>query len=189
MSVDCSDLRDFPCGSWVKLTTRLGQDIEGEVLSHDEAERALLLKQKVDMGDIETRACNIHLVNLDHVSKVSVSDTIDKGALRSAEAFLQSKLNTSKLEKRRIRHLEEKQNAAYALKQDIDPVGVQLFNMIKKQLPDGLRWNGKDIEIHGVKITPDYAEKNCVLANDNPNNTHSLQHIKKLVRRFHEKRV
>ena len=27
-------------------------------------------------------------VNLDHVSKVSVSDTIDKGALRSAEAFL-----------------------------------------------------------------------------------------------------
>ena len=41
---------------------------------------------------------------------------------------------------------------------------VQLFNMIKKQLPDGLRWNGKDIEIHGVKITPDYAEKNCVLA-------------------------
>jgi len=146
------------------LTTRLGQDIEGEVLSHDEAERALLLKQKVDMGDIETRACNIHLVNLDHVSKVSVSDIIDKSALRSAEAFLQSKLNTSKLEKRRIRHLEEKQNAAYALKQDIDPVGVQLFNMIKKQLPDGLRWNGKDIEIHGVKITPDYAEKNCVLA-------------------------
>ena len=68
------------------------------------------------------------------------------------------------MEKRRIRHLEEKQNAAYALKQDIDPVGVQLFNMIKKQLPDGLRWNGKDIEIHGVKITPDYAEKNCVLA-------------------------
>ena len=34
MSVDCSDLRDFPCGSWVKLTTRLGQDIEGEVLSY-----------------------------------------------------------------------------------------------------------------------------------------------------------
>ena len=56
------------------------------------------------------------LVNLDHVSKVELSETVDKGALRSTEAFLQSKLNTNKLEKRRIRHLEEKQNAAYALK-------------------------------------------------------------------------
>ena len=45
----------------MKLTTRLGQDIEGEVLSHDEGERALLVKRKVDLGDIETRACNIHL--------------------------------------------------------------------------------------------------------------------------------
>ena len=120
---------------------------------------------------------------------MAVSPTVDKGGVRSTEAFLQSKLNTNKLEKRRIRHLEEKQNAAYALKQDIDPLGVELFNLIKKQLPDGLRWNGKDIEIHGVRITPDYAEKNCVLLNDNQNNTHSLQHIKKLVRRFHEKRV
>ena len=128
-------------------------------------------------------------MNLAHVSKVDVSDTVDKGAVRSTEAFLGSKLNTNKLEKRRQRLIEEKQNAAYALKQDIDPIGVQLFNMIKKQLPDGLRWNGKDIEIHGVKITPDYAEKNCVLTNDKETNTHSLQHIKKLVRRFHEKRV
>ena len=55
-------------------------------------------------------------MNLDHVSKVEVSEAVDKGALRSTEAFLQSKLNTNKLEKRRIRHLEEKQNAAYALK-------------------------------------------------------------------------
>ena len=61
MSVDYSDIRDFPCGSWVKLTTRLGQNIEGEVLSHDDQSQALLLKQKVDLGDIETRACNIHL--------------------------------------------------------------------------------------------------------------------------------
>ena len=75
MSVDCSDLREFPCGSWVKLTTRLGQDIEGEVLSHDEGERALLVKRKVDMGDIETRACNIHLGKYFHYFRLQPMET------------------------------------------------------------------------------------------------------------------
>lgn len=58
MSVEI--VSDFPCGSWVKLTTRLGQDIEGEVISYDNGQGILLLKHKVE-EEIETRACNIHL--------------------------------------------------------------------------------------------------------------------------------
>ena len=65
-------------------------------------------------------------MNLDHVSKVELSEAVDKGAIRSTEAFLQSKLNTNKLEKRRIRHLEEKQNAAYALKLGIKHLAMSI---------------------------------------------------------------
>jgi len=184
MSVEI--VSDFPCGSWVKLTTRLGQDIEGEVISYDNGQGILLLKHKVE-EEIETRACNIHLVNVAHISNVHSIDEAFKSA--KMDSFMSCKLNTAKLERRRIKHIEEKDNEAYAARLDIDPIGLELFSMIKKQLPDGLRWSGKDIEIQGVKITPAYTETNCVLTNENTGNKMALQHIKKLVRRFHEKRV
>ena len=42
------------------LITRLGQNIEGEVVSYDETTQALLLKSKIE-SEIETRACSVHL--------------------------------------------------------------------------------------------------------------------------------
>ena len=62
------------------------------------------------------------------------------------------RLDARKLESRRVRNVEEKQNDAYAATAEIDPLGIELFTMIKKQLPDGLRWSGKDIEVQGVLI-------------------------------------
>lgn len=122
-----------------------------------------------------------------HISNVHSIDEAFKSA--KMDSFMSCKLNTAKLERRRIKHIEEKDNEAYAARLDIDPIGLELFSMIKKQLPDGLRWSGKDIEIQGVKITPAYTETNCVLTNESTGNKMALQHIKKLVRRFHEKRV
>jgi hypothetical protein len=40
-----------------------------------------------------------------------------------------------------------KKNQAYAHSEEIDPVGRDLYSLIKKQLPDGLRWVNKDIEV------------------------------------------
>ena len=98
-------------------------------------------------------------------------------------------MNTQKLDIRRNRNVEEKQNDAYAAKTDIDPLGIDLFSMIKKQLPDGLRWSGKDIEVQGVRITPPYAEKCAVLKCADSGNKQALSHIKKIVKRFHEMRA
>jgi hypothetical protein len=176
---------DFPCGSWVKLRTRHRQEIEGEVIAYDKTQEILLLKYKVDQDDdIETRACNVHLVNMAHVEEVSEMEEKTKNTGWAGPDFMSQRLNTAKLERRRIKNIEEKDNQAYAAKADIDPIGLELFNMIRKQLPDGLRWSGKDIEIGEVKITPSYAETNCSGGDER-----ALQHIKKLVRRFHEKRV
>ena len=44
--------------------------------------------------------------------------------------FMSQRLNTAKLERRRIKNIEEKDNQAYAAKADIDPIGLELFNMI-----------------------------------------------------------
>ena len=80
---------------------------------------------------------------MQHVSRLDIVDEKSKSFPVRSD-FMSNRLNTAKLERRRIRHIEEKANQAYALKADIDPVGLELFNMIRKQLPDGLRWNGKE---------------------------------------------
>jgi len=61
-----------------------------------------------------------------------------------------------------------------------------LFTMIKKQLPDGLRWSGKDIEVQGVLIQPPYDESKCTLKNVDSGNAQALKHIKNIVKRFHD---
>ena len=103
--------------------------------------------------------------------------------------FLSYRLNTIKLDNRRNRSVTEKQNDAYAAKAEIDPVGIDLFSIIKKQLPDGLRWSGKDIEVQGVRIVPPYFESKCTLKSPDSGNEMALSHIKKIVKRFHETRV
>lgn len=124
------------------------------------------------------------LVNLNHCSDVKI---VDSQFVPHKVDFLSYRLSTQKLESRRIRNIEEKQNDAYAATAEIDPLGIDLFSMIKKQLPDGLRWSGKDIEVQGVRISPPYAESKCVLAKDS-GNKQALSHIKKIVKRFHEMR-
>ena len=56
------------------------------------------------------------------------------------------------------------------------------------QLPDGLRWAGKDIEVQGVRISPPYSEAKCVLKCADSGNKHALSHIRNIVKRFHETR-
>merc|ERR1712110_285447 len=109
-----------------------------------------------------------------HVEEVSEMEEKTKNTGWAGPDFMSQRLNTAKLERRRIKNIEEKDNQAYAVKADIDPIGLELFNMIRKQLPDGLRWSGKDIEIQGVKITPAYTETNCVLTNENTGNKMAL---------------
>ena len=88
-------------------------------------------------------------VNLNNCSDVRI---LDSQFVHSRFDFLSCRLDARKLESRRMRNVEEKQNDAYAATAEIDPLGIELFTMIKKQLPDGLRWSGKDIEVQGVLI-------------------------------------
>ena len=78
-----------------------------------------------------------------------------------------------------MRNVEEKQNDAYAATAEIDPLGIELFTMIKKQLPDGLRWSGKDIEVQGVLIQENV--KNSINHQEHlMHNAHPcLKHVKK----------
>ena len=86
---------------------------------------------------------------------------------------------------------------AYAYSEEIDPVGRELYSLIKKQLPDGLRWVNKDIEVNsppfgwlkitrvqvqGVRISPPYEEKSCVITNGSQQ---ALNHIRNIIKYYH----
>ena len=133
--------------------------------------------------------CRLNLkmisVNLNHCSDVKI---VDSRFAPPKVDFLSYRLNTAKLETRRVRNVEEKQNDAYAATAEIDPLGIDLFSKIKMQLPDGLRWAGKDIEVQGVRISPPYSEAKCVLKCADSGNKHALSHIRNIVKRFHETR-
>ena len=61
------------------------------------------------------------LVNLNHCSDVKI---VDSKFVPPKVDFLSYRLNTQKLDLRRNRNVEEKQNDAYAAKTDIDPLGI-----------------------------------------------------------------
>jgi len=166
----------FPAGVRVELTTRLGQKFAGNVICFDQVQQLILLNSSVDE---DSKVSDIHLVNLKHVSDVKYG--AEQSQPKKTEFFNQ-KLNSAKLESRRRRNVEDKRNEAYAHSEDIDPVGRDLYSLIKKQLPDGLRWVNKDIEVQGVKISPPYEEKNAVVTHGNQQ---ALNHIRNIIRYYH----
>jgi hypothetical protein len=178
-----SPLSYFNIGMIIEVLMLHNRLLRGEVVAFDMPSRMLAIKCASTNGKTALPTHNVQIVNLQYVTSIKL---INDCPLLSPPPL--PNLNFSKLNVRMIQNVEEKRKRMGYTGVNVSPTAQRLVHAITKTIQE-VRWEGQQIVVlDQVTISPPYAVEDCRLnANKNTNNQpHALQHVQKLVGKFHK---
>jgi len=173
----------FSIGMIVELVTLHGKILRGEVVAYDRASQVVALKS-ASSGSVNKKS-DVQVVNLQFVSDVHC---ISDQAISQSTAQPLPNLNFAKLTARMNSNIEDKQRKIGYRGLGVSPTGQGLVNTITKTLPE-VRWDGQNIVVmEMVTIAPPYDITDCRLNEGHATQIQALQHVQKLVEKFHKEK-
>jgi len=171
----------FTVGSIVSCVTCFDHNIEGEVIAFDYTKRVLILKS--NSSDGKTNTNDVNCLNLDYVKDVSVKREVKREEVVNT---MLPQINTSKVEERYHRAVEERRQLTEAFNAGISSDGIKLWMTLNKSLRDlGVVWEDDNIVIDkSIRIEPPFKADNCVSFKNRGSPDGSVKQIRKLVDKF-----
>jgi len=154
--------------------------LRGEVVAFDYASKMLAIKSPAASGRMGTS--DVQIVNLTCVSDIQVINEVQDHSAAPLPNLNLSKLNT------RLNHniVEKMRKIGYRGGVGVTPLAQKLVNTITKTIAE-VRWDGQNIVVlDQVIISPSYNVTDCRLLEGHESQTHALQHVQKLVGKFHK---
>ncbi|XP_014676510.1 PREDICTED: protein LSM12 homolog [Priapulus caudatus] len=177
MSADSNEY--FSIGSEVKCTTCYGQEMQGQVMAYDLQTKLLALKSPTKNGSKPGNS-DVRLINLSLVSSVSLIHEEENKTLPAVPNLNFQRLN-SRLEQSR----KEKIRQANSIGENVSPEAQKLYLAITKTI-EPVHYQSQDIVVmNQVMISPPYRPENCKCISQAPSSEQTLNHIRKIVEKFH----
>jgi len=176
-----SDMDYFSIGMVVELMTKGKKPLRGEVVAFDLTSKLLAIKCPSTSG-VHGRN-DVQIVNLSFVSDIK---TISEAQEHSLQPL--PNLNFSKLHSRVSNNLSERMVKIGYTGVGVSALAQRLVNTITKTITE-VRWEGQNIIVlDQVTISPPYDIASCRLIDGQALqvNEHALQHVQKMVGKFHK---
>jgi hypothetical protein len=173
------ELDYFTLGMVVEMETLHKRTLTGEVVAFDLNSKMLAIKSLSASGRSGTS--DIQIVNLSFVSDIKV---ITEAQDQSPP--LLPNLSLAKLNTRTTNNIEQKLRKIGYTGINVSPTAQKLVNAITKTITE-VRWDGQNIVVlDQVTIAPPYEVNSCRLNEGHASQANALQHVKKLVGKFHK---
>jgi hypothetical protein len=173
------ELDYFTLGMVVEMVTLYKRTLTGEVVAFDLNSKMLAIKSSSVSGKPGTS--DIQVVNLSFVSNIKV---ITEAQDQSPP--LLPNLSLAKLNARTTNNIEQKLRKIGYTGVNVSPTAQRLVNAITKTITE-VRWDGQNIVVlDQVTIAPPYDVNSCRLNEGHASQANALQHVKKLVGKFHK---
>ncbi|CAG2113214.1 unnamed protein product [Medioppia subpectinata] len=173
----------FTVGSLVSCLTCYDLRIDGEVIAFDYTKRLLVLK--ANSSDGNSNHNDIHCLNLESVKDVTVKKEVKREDVVNTQL---PQINTSKVEDRYRRAVDERKRLADAFNAGAGAEGIKLWLQLNKTMSRDVvvSWDGDSIIVdNSVRIAPPYKADNCTALKTRANSPqNSLNYTKKLVEKF-----
>ncbi|CAG2165655.1 unnamed protein product [Oppiella nova] len=173
----------FTVGSLVSCLTCYDVRIDGEVIAFDYTKRLLVLKANSSDGNANHN--DIHCLNLESVKDVTVKKEVKREDVVNTQL---PQINTSKVEDRYRRAVDERKRLAEAFNAGAGTEGIKLWLQLTKTMNKDVVvvWDGDCIIVdNSVRIAPPYKADNCTPLKTRTNSPqNSLNYTKKLVEKF-----